>query len=402
MDNIKKELKLPFKRIETAHILVAIILLINAIVFTQNQVSFIVQIILGILILLHHVDDHILKSSILKYIDELNENNNYQETLIESNHNAIVAINNKKEILTFNKKAEKIFGFTKEEMIGKDNLHLIIPKYFLDQHNKASSSFFKSKKTIAFLNNTNELEGKRKNGEIFPIRISFGINNKSTIVIANISDVTHEQEAKNEQIRLINEVEKTQVEIIHTLGTAIESRDKSTKYHVDRVALYSKKLALLSGLSEEEAEKMRLASPLHDIGKIIIPDHILNKPSSLTQDEFNIIKSHAQAGYEILRKSKREILQMGAIIAHQHHEKFDGTGYPRRLMGENIHIYGRITAIADVFDALSTPRVYKKAWKADKVKSILLEERGKTFDPVLLDLFIEHYDEFLEIKNSLL
>jgi len=402
MDNFKKELKLPFKRIEIAHILVAIILFFNALFFTENQISFVIQIILGILILLHHIDDNILKNSILKYIDELNENNNYQETLTESNNNAIIALNKKREILTFNKQAEIIFGFTKTEMIGQDKLDLIIPESFLDNHNKDSIEFFKFDKSTNILNNTHELCGKRKNGEIFPIRISFGINHKSTIVIANVSDISQEQEAKNEQLRLIKEIEKTQVEIISTLGTAIESKDKSTKYHVDRVSLYSKKLALLYGLSEEESEKIKLASPLHDIGKIIIPDHILNKPGALTKDEFEIIKSHSQAGYDILRKSEREILQMGAIIAYQHHEKYDGTGYPQRLKGKNIHIYGRITAIADVFDALSTPRIYKKAWKADKVKSVLIEGRGTMFDPILLDLFIESYDEFLEIKNSLL
>ena len=402
MNNIKKELKLPFKRIETAHIIVAIVLLSNAIIFTENQISFVIQLVLGILILLHHIDDNILKNYILEYIDKLNESNNYQETLTESNNNAIIAINEKKKILTFNKKAEIIFGFTKDEMINQDKLNLIIPNFFIEQKDDKSESYFKSTEFTKILNHTHEIFGKHKDGKNFPIRISFGINNKSTIVIANISDITHEQEAKDEQSRLIKEVEKTQVEIISTLGTAIESKDKSTKYHVDRVSLYSKKLALLYGLNEEEAEKIKLASPLHDIGKIIIPDHILNKPGALTKAEFEIIKSHSQAGYDILRNSEREILQMAAIIAYQHHEKFDGTGYPRRLYGDNIHIYGRITAIADVFDALSTPRVYKKAWKADKVKAILLEERGKMFDPVLLDLFIENYDEFLEIKNSLL
>ncbi len=394
MNNFRKELKLPFKRIEVAHILVAVILLFNALVFTEHQTAFIIQIVLGILILLHHIDDNILKDSIIKYIDKLNENNNYQETLTESNHNAIIAINKNQEILTFNKKAEIIFGFTKDEMIGKKNLNLIIPEYFIE-HNGETSSFQAD-------DTTHELTGKRKNGDVFPIRISFGINNKSTIFIANISDITNEKEAEDEQNRLVKEIENTQIEVISTLGTAIESRDKSTKYHVDRVSLYSKKLALLYGLDEEEAEKMKLASPLHDIGKIIIPDHILNKPGALTKDEFEIIKSHAQAGYDILRRSEREILQMGAIIAYQHHEKWDGTGYPQKLKGENIHIYGRITAIADVFDALSTPRIYKKAWKSDKVRAVLIEERGKAFDPVLLDLFIENYDEFLEIKNSLL
>ena len=402
MSDIKKEFLSPFKRIAMAHILVAVILFANAFLFTENHISFIIQLILGVLVLLHHLDDKVLKNSITTYIDIINEDHNYQETLIESNNNAIIAINEKREILTFNKKAEDIFGFTKDEMIGEDNLHLIMPEGFFKKHDKASFSFFKSKKSIGILHHTHELFGKRKNGEIFPIRISFGVNAKATIVIANIADISSEQDAKNEQLRLINEIEQTQTEIISTLGTTIESRDENTKHHVDRVSLYSKKLALLYGLDEEEAEKIRLASPLHDVGKIIIPDSILNKPSSLTKAEFEFIKSHAQAGYDILKNSKRELLKMASIIAHQHHEKFDGTGYPQGLKGDNIHIYGRITAIADVFDALSTPRVYKEAWSDEKVKNVLEEGRGTAFDPILLDMFLEHFDEFVEIKNSLL
>ena len=155
------------------------------------------------------------------------------------------------------------------------------------------------------------------------------------------------------------------------------------------------------GMEEEEAEKIRLASPLHDVGKIVIPDSILNKPSALNDAEYAFIKSHAQAGYDILKNSKRELLKMAAIIAHQHHEKYDGTGYPQGLKGEEIHIYGRITAIADVFDALSTARVYKDAWSDEKVKNILIEGRGTAFDPTLLDLFINNFDKFVKIKNSL-
>lgn len=402
MLNLKKEFLLPFKRIAIAHILVAVILFYNALIFTENQISMIIQIILGMLVILHHLDDNILKKSIINYIELIKEKHNYQETLTESNNNAIIAINEKREILTFNKKAETIFGFNKNEMIGKDNLHLIMPNGFFKKHDKASASFFKSKESIGILHNTHELFGKRKNNEIFPIRISFGVNAKATIVIANISDITQEQDSKNEQLRLIHEIEQTQTEVITTLGTTIESRDKNTKNHVDRVSLYSKKLAIISGISETEAEKIRLASPLHDVGKIIIPDSILNKPSALTSDEYNLIKSHAKAGYDILKNSKRELLQMASIIAYQHHEKFDGTGYPQGLKGEDIHIYGRITAIADVFDALSTSRVYKKAWSDEKVKQILQDGKGTAFDPTLLDLFLRNYNDFIKIKNSLL
>ena len=397
----KQEFEWPFQRISITHIFVAFALVFNAFVFTQNGISFLIQLVLAFAVLLHHLDDKKLKSYIVKYIQKINEEHEYQETITESNNNAIVAINDKKEILTFNKKAEELFGFSKSEMIGKQHLHLIIPEDFYKKHDEASSEFFKSKETLGILQHTHELFAIKKNGQTFPIRISFGVNSDSTIIVANISDITTEHKAKDEQCRLMKEIEETQVEIISTLGTTIESRDENTKNHVDRVALYSKKLALLYGINEIEAEKIFLASPLHDIGKIIIPDSILNKAGKLTKDEFNIIKSHAEAGYNILKHSKRELIQMASIIAYEHHEKYDGSGYPQGLKGHNIHIYGRITAIADVFDALSTKRVYKEAWDDEKVKKILQDGRGTDFDPTLIDLFLEHYDEFVMIKNSL-
>lgn len=127
-----------------------------------------------------------------------------------------------------------------------------------------------------------------------------------------------------------------------------------------RVAEYSRLLAIKYGLSEQEAEVIRLASPMHDVGKVGIPDAILNKPGPLTQDEFEIMKTHSNLGYEMLKHSNKQVLNAAAIIAQQHHERFDGSGYPYGLRGEDIHLYGRITALADVFDALCSDRVYKR------------------------------------------
>jgi response regulator RpfG family c-di-GMP phosphodiesterase len=203
-----------------------------------------------------------------------------------------------------------------------------------------------------------------------------------------------------ENIYLNQELESTQKEIIYTMGEITESRSKDTGHHVKRVAEYSRLLALKYELSEKEAEVIRLASPMHDVGKVGIPDAILNKPGPLTEEEFETIKSHANLGYEMLKHSNKEVLNAAAIIAHQHHEKYDGSGYPLGLKGESIHIYGRITAIADVFDALCTDRVYKKAWEMDRVLDLLQSERGRHFDPVIVDLFLSHLDEFLEIKEK--
>ncbi|MCD1257552.1 DUF3369 domain-containing protein [Paenibacillus athensensis] len=202
-----------------------------------------------------------------------------------------------------------------------------------------------------------------------------------------------------ENLYLNEELESTQKEIIFTMGEITETRSKETGHHVKRVAEYSRLLALKYGLPESEAEVIRLASPMHDVGKVGIPDAILNKPGKLTEEEFATMKTHAAIGYEMLKHSNKQVLTAAAIIARQHHEKFDGSGYPQGLKGEDIHLYGRITALADVFDALCSDRVYKKAWELDRVLALLQEERGRHFDPAIVDLFLNHLDEFLAIKE---
>jgi response regulator RpfG family c-di-GMP phosphodiesterase len=206
--------------------------------------------------------------------------------------------------------------------------------------------------------------------------------------------------ASLENFQLNEEIESTQREIIFTLGEIAETRSKETGYHVKRVAEFSSLLAIKYGLSEEEAELIRLASPMHDVGKIGISDDILNKPGKLTEEEYGMMKSHAVVGYDMLKHSNRQIMKTAAIIALQHHEKYNGTGYPQGLKGEDIHLYGRITAIADVFDALASQRVYKPAWEMDRIVKLFREERGRHFDPVLTDLFLEHMDEFTMILDK--
>tara|TARA_R110001583_G_scaffold9945_4_gene46305 strand:- start:13319 stop:14494 length:1176 start_codon:yes stop_codon:yes gene_type:complete len=199
---------------------------------------------------------------------------------------------------------------------------------------------------------------------------------------------------------LNQEIIVTQQEVIYTLGAIGETRSQETGLHVKRVAKYSYLLAKLSGLDEKEAFTLQLASPMHDIGKIGIEDAILNKPGKLTAEEFNIMKGHAQIGYEMLKHSQRDIFKTAAILALQHHEKYNGTGYPSALKGEDIHIYGRITALADVFDALSSARKYKKAWTDEEVFNYLKAESGKHFDPKLITLFFDNLPTFLDTREQ--
>ena len=197
------------------------------------------------------------------------------------------------------------------------------------------------------------------------------------------------------EIQSLNqEIIDTQRELILTLGEVCETRSHETGMHVVRVAEFSFLMAQLAGC--EEAELIKHASPMHDLGKVAIPDHILNKPGKLTDEEWEIMKTHSELGYQMLSVSQRPLLNMAATIARQHHEKWDGNGYPQRLKGDEIHIAGRITAIADVFDALSYERCYKPAWELDRVLQTLEEERGRHFDPDLIDLFFGNVDSFLE------
>ncbi|SOC08793.1 HD domain-containing protein [Ureibacillus xyleni] len=200
---------------------------------------------------------------------------------------------------------------------------------------------------------------------------------------------------------LVEEIDHTQREIIYTLGEIGEMRSKETGNHVKRVAEFSKLLALKYGLSEEESEIIQLASPMHDIGKVGISDAIMNKPDKLTKEEYEIMKCHAQIGYDMLKHSERPILKAAAIIAHQHHEKYNGTGYPRGLKQKEIHLYGRITAIVDVFDALISDRVYKKGWKMEKIIKYFQDQRGIHFDPELTDIFLLNIQEFIKINDEI-
>ena len=200
---------------------------------------------------------------------------------------------------------------------------------------------------------------------------------------------------------LKKEIEDTQKEVVFTMGAIGESRSKETGNHVKRVAEYTYLLAKYYGLSEKECEMLKQASPMHDIGKVAIPDAILNKPGRFDADERSIMETHAQLGYDMLKYSNRSLLKMASTVAYEHHEKYNGTGYPNQLAGEEIHIYGRITALADVFDALGSARVYKEAWSDERIFKMFKEERGEHFDPKLIDIFFENLDSFLVIRDSM-
>ncbi len=195
------------------------------------------------------------------------------------------------------------------------------------------------------------------------------------------------------------QIVQREVETVVRLSRAAEYRDPETGAHILRMAHYSQLLARGMGLSEADQELILRAAPLHDIGKVGIADAILLKPGRLSPEEFDLMKMHAAYGYEILKDSSSEILQAGATIALGHHEKFNGSGYPHGVVGEDIPVFSRIVAVADVFDALTSERPYKKAWTLDAAAQFIHEESGRHFDPRCVEVFFRHWDEVLTIRQ---
>lgn len=194
-----------------------------------------------------------------------------------------------------------------------------------------------------------------------------------------------------------NMIQSTQREIIFALAETVESQFEETGSHVKRVTKMMYNFALLNNFSYAEAESIELASSMHDLGKVAIPSHILKKPGKLTDEEFEIIMTHAEQGYRILSNSNLPVLKLASEIAYHHHEKYNGRGYPNRMKGAEIPLSARMMAIVDVFDALTHKRVYKEAMPLEEAVSYLISEKGEHFDPRLIDVFVENLD--LILKN---
>ena len=200
---------------------------------------------------------------------------------------------------------------------------------------------------------------------------------------------------------LYQKLKKAHEDVVYRLSHATKFKDPETQNHIIRVGLYCSIFAKELGWKEEDIETIKLAAPMHDIGKVGIPDRVLLKPGKLDDEEWEIMKKHTIYGYEILKDGDSKLLQVAALVALEHHEKWNGTGYPYGKKGKEISIYGRMTAVADVFDALTSKRHYKPAWSIEKTVNLIKEERGKHFDPDLVDIFLNNINDFIEIKERL-
>ncbi len=314
---------------------------------------------------------------------------NYKKAI---DYSALVSKSDKDEIITYvNENFCVISGYTREELLGNKLDFIRDPDTPKQVSINISSSLDAGEQWHGILKN------RKKNGTIYWVDTSITpiYDNENNLVeyIAIKHDIS--------DIMLLNdEIQETQRELIYRLGEAVESRSKESGNHIKRVALYSKRLAQLANLFDEECEMVFAASSMHDIGKVAIADSILLKPAKLTPDEWSTMKTHSLIGYNLFKDSSRELLRTAADIAYEHHEHYNGKGYPRGIKGNEISIYGRIVAIADVFDALSSVRVYKDAWSIEKIVAFFKEESGKQFDPDLMRLFLDNLDEFVEIRNK--
>ncbi|WP_210472800.1 HD domain-containing phosphohydrolase [Vibrio crassostreae] len=242
----------------------------------------------------------------------------------------------------------------------------------------------------------------RKNFQLL-MGLSMVIAGLSLIILMQFVTLRQKKELANKNKRILKLQKQTlniQKDMIHVLGEAIETRSGETGNHVKRVAKLSSLLAKYRGLSHREVEMIEIISPMHDVGKISVPESILDKPGKLTDQEWEVMKLHTTAGYNLLKSGTGDITNLAAIIANEHHERWDGTGYPNGKVGDEIHLFARITAVADVFDALLSARCYKEPWPLDMVVDFFERECGYQFDPQLTKLLLKHLPEFVAIRDS--
>lgn len=300
------------------------------------------------------------------------------------------------DVIVLDIRMPKMTGIELLEHLKSETLTQNIPVIVL------SGDEFERKKALAL--GANDFVGKPFDAEELKLRI---LNNlkikKYNDIIRDINEVLQKEVVnKTKELRdALQLAKEAEYEMGLKFGMISEFRDEETGYHIRRISFYSKLFGQLISLSEEEQTLLLYASPLHDVGKVGIPDNILKKPGPLSTEEFEIIKLHTTIGGKILEADPRfTTLRVGKIIAEQHHEKWDGTGYPFRLKGENIHIYPRIVAICDVFDALTSDRVYRPAFTVEQALDIMKKGRGTQFDPFLFDVFINNLNEFLAIREK--
>lgn len=332
-------------------------------------------------------------------MDELYNVLNFQTALMDAIPSPIFYKNTERVYLGGNKAFDDFTGLSPSDYVGK-TVFDIAPEEFARFNNQTDLELLEKQVMQVYEYQSENRPGVKKE-VIYNKALFRNLSGEAVGIIGVIQDITELKKAQKELQQVNSEIIETQKEVIYTLGQIIESRSQEAAKHVIRVAEYAYLMGLEFGLGHDEATLLKIATPMHDVGKIGIPDDILNKPGALTRDEFEVIKTHTTIGYDILKKSQYKILKLAATIALYHHERWDGNGYPAGLAGAAISPVSRIVSIADVFDAISHQRCYKEAWPLDKVRAFLTEQRGAMFDPALIDIFFANWERILEIRADL-
>jgi len=314
-----------------------------------------------------------------EYLDAINESN----ILIHTNEQNV--------ILDVNDRHCDISGYKREKLIGQKISEFIMKDSMTHGIQEIESQLKEFQIFRGMISNV------KKDGSIYYTQTSvmpiYDTQGKILEYLWMSTDVTT-------SVKHASESQEIQRSLLYRIGEIGESRSSETGQHVKRVAKCTKLLAQLCEMESEEVGILYHASPMHDIGKIAIPDQILKKPAKLNADEWKIMMTHSQLGADVFKDSDNQLFKIASSVALTHHEKWDGSGYPQGIRGKDIPIYGRITAIADVFDALSSKRVYKEPWSDEKIKNYFQEHSGTQFDPYLASLFLDNYDSFLEIRDT--
>jgi PAS domain S-box-containing protein len=293
-------------------------------------------------------------------------------------------------ILSINKQFEILLGYAAHELKGK-GLGVIAVDV------SRSSCLFDAQQADPDKFTSRIVRFSARNGKVLQFSVGcvavHNLAGQVESIILICQDVT-------ESLRLSHDIVETQRELLYVMGDVVESRSQETGQHVKRVAVVARFLAIKAGLDADTADMIESAAPMHDIGKVGIRDQVLNKPGKLTPEEFEEMKHHARIGSDILGKVDRPLIKLAATIAREHHERWDGKGYPLGLAGEGISIAGRIVAIADVLDALFSTRTYKPAWTEQQVIAHFRTLSGLQFDPRLVDLLLAHWDTIRELHDG--
>lgn len=315
---------------------------------------------------------------------EKHDSDDRSRAISDTTNDAIIMTGSNSTILYWNKAAERIFGYSASEIIGKSMLEIIIPGNYREAHLKGMAKF-KETGHCTMMGKPIELTATRKGGIEFPIELSLSsakLKGKWQ-AIGVIRDITERKQAEAKEIVGVAKLREALGGIIRTLALTVEQRDPYTAGHQKRVSELARRIAENMDLPKEQIEGIRMAGVIHDIGKMHIPSEILNRPGRLTDDEYNIIKTHAQVGYDILKGV--EFPWPIADIVHQHHEKVDGSGYPLGLTNGNILMEARILCVADVVEAMSSHRPYRPALGMDKALEEVCKNRDIYYDSNVAD-----------------